>query len=237
VNPGTPSRHTKGGPFSEILKERAGEFRRPPRVVTLPLACWADEHPDRPAAPIEMGLRVASDEDFQRAQDEAAKAVVTFASAGDGDDKVRAYNDALITEIVAACTCQATNVQMPFFEMAALDVRRRLTPAGIKRLWEELQILEATAQPALSTVTEEGLGHLYAMLDRGVAWEYLPREEELRLKRLLEHVRLNLAVAEELAERDGVALVVGLEPEAREPATQEVSAAAAALDRMTHPSR
>lgn len=179
-----------------------------------------------------MGLRLASDEDKQRAQDEAAKAVSTFASAGDGDDKVRAYNDALITEIVAASTCQATNVQMPFFEMASLDVRRRLTTAGIRRLWEELEILEATAQPALPTITEEGLGHLFAICDRAVAWEYLPKEEELRLKRLLEHARQSLAIGEEMAERDGVAVVVGRQSDASE-TTGEPSVASAALDRMT----
>lgn len=202
-----PVRAVRGGPFAALLaRGNASALRKPPHVFELPLSAWADGHADKPAAPTVIGMRLPSDEDERRAEDEADKAVETFASSGDIDSRIRARNSALISELVAASTCQASDVTQAFFETASLDVRRRLTTAGVQRLWQELQTLKASTEPGMPELDVEGLAHLTAMLDRGVGFDHMPREEAKRLRRLLEHVRLALSQGEEVAERNGVAL-------------------------------
>lgn len=196
-----------GGPFAAMLRREGPALRKPPKVVELPLSAWADGREDKPAAPIPIGLRLPSEDDVQRARDEASKAIEEFASRGDTDDRVSAYNDALVRELVASSACQAADVTKPFFEMASLDVRRRLTPDGVKRLYQEIEALRTGCDPAMPELDPEGLAHLTAMLDRDVWKDHLPYEEAKRIRRLLEHARQELFEAEQRAERAGVPLV------------------------------
>lgn len=221
----------RGGPFAELLRSGGKALRKPPKVVELPLTAWADGHSDKPAAPIPIGLRLLSSEERQRAADEADKAVAVFASQADEDGQTRAYNSALIAELVASAACQAADVTVGFFEMASLDVRRRLTASGIQRLWQELQALEAASEAAMPELDVEGLAHLVAMLDRDVAFAQMPREEARRLKRLLEHVRVAMQEAELRAERAGVAIVGFGSAEPREEPRADLENVLAALER------
>jgi len=194
-----------GGTYENLLKREGGGSRKPPLVVTLPLSAWADEQTDKPSGPIPIGLRLPADDDAEVSQDEANKTADTFAAHGDYDDRVRAYNAALVREMVARCTCQAVDVTLPFFECGALDVRRRLTTDGITRLWQELEVLRSASDPSMPEIEPvEGFAHLLVMYDRGVAWDFMPREEQKKCRRLLETVRQLMQEGEARAEAAGV---------------------------------
>ncbi len=193
-----------GGSFAALLKRGVVGGRTPPKVVELPLTAWDDGQSDKPTSPIPIGLKLPSETDNETSQAEAIKAGDTFAAGGDYEDKVRAYNDALMRELIARCTTLAADVTCPFFELAALDVGRRLTREGVQRLWQELEVLRTASDasmPELDAV--EGFAHLLAMWERGSALKYLPREELKKCLRLLEFVRQSLAEGETRAEMAG----------------------------------
>lgn len=193
-----------GGSYASLLKRGAVGGRTPPHVVTLPLSAWDDAREDKPAAPIPIGLKLPSEIDCESCQGEAEKAAERFAPAGDYDDKVTAYNDAIIRELIARCSTLAGDVTQPFFEMGALDVGSRLTRDGVQRMWQELEVLREASNASMPEIDAvEGFAHLVAMWDREAAWAYLPPEEKKKCFRLLEFVRQSLAEGEERAERMG----------------------------------
>jgi hypothetical protein len=230
----------RGGPFADLLKSRDGKLlRKPGRVVELPLTGWADEQADKPSSPIPIGIRLPSEDDIQRARDEALKAIDTFASRGDADDRIAAYNDALIRELVASCTCQSVDVTVGFFELGALDVRRRLTTSGVQRLYQEIDALITSSDASIPELDDEGFSHLAVLWDRQIGLEHLPAEERRKVRRLLELCRQTLAEGEERAARAGVA-IIGREPERDEAPAEmapELASAFAAMQRRQAPDR
>lgn len=226
----------RGGVFADILKSSGDTRRKPPKVVTLPLDGWSDAERDKPSAPMPIGIRLPSPADDDRARDEAVKAVGRLPPGADEEDKILAFNNALIRERVAACTCLAEDVTQGFFEMAADEVMRRLSKSGLKRLWEEIEALQAGADVSLPELDVEGLAHLTAMLDRAVGFDHMPREDAKRLRRLLEHVRQELQVGEERAERAGV-MVLESSERAPEPLRDDLGHVIAAMERRQAPGR
>lgn len=163
--------------------------------------------------------------DLQRAEDEAAKAVEMFASHGERDDRIRAFNDALIREILAAATCQPMDVTQAWFEMGAHDIGARLTSEGIKRLYNEYEILRVGSDASMPEIDDEGFAHLVVTHDRAIGLEHLPPEDARLCKRLLEAARQLLVEGEVRAERSGVAILGGSderEVPAADPAVQEL---------------
>lgn len=227
----------KGGTFADLFKGGSDSRRKPPKVVTLPLDGWSDSERDKPSAPLPIGIRLPSPADDDRARDEAVKAVERLPAGAEQDDKILAFNNALIRERVAACACLAEDVTQGFFEMAAQDVMRRLSPSGLKRLWEEIEALQAGADVSLPELDVEGLAHLTAMLDRAVGFEHMPREDAKRLKRLLEHVRQELQEAEVRAERAGVPLLALGPTLPAPPLPDDLANVLAAIERQKAPSR
>lgn len=188
-------------------EKKKGVDHKPPRVVELPLVAWAASSSERPAAPIPIGLRLPSEDDRQQARNAALDAVGLDVT--DPEDRVSIFNDALIRELLAAACCLAVDERQPFFGSGSLEIAQRLTTEGVKRLWQELGVLDDASKVSMPEATDEGFSHLVAMWDRGVGFEYMPPEEAVRLRRLVECVRQEMAEAEERASALGVILAAG----------------------------
>jgi hypothetical protein len=188
-----------------ILKQKKGP-QKPPCVVELPKSAWADGA----SAPIAIGLRLPAQNDYEEAAREALAASAGFAADGDEEDRAAAYNNVLMREVLARATCLAVDYVQPFFASAgALELGRRLTADGVRRLWQELELLIVSENPALPEATDEGMSHLIAIWDRGVALEKIPPEEARKIRRLIEFARQTLADVEAQADPHGVMASAG----------------------------
>jgi len=198
-----------GGSYASLLKTGTLSVRKPVHSVTLPLNCWEDSQSDKPAGPLPIGLKLPSETDVGIAESEAEK-MAERGNHVEYDEKIKAYNRALICELVARCSTLAADVTAPFWEMGALDVGRRLTSDGVQRLWQELEVIRTASDASMPEIDPvEGFAHLLAIWERGIAWDHLPREEQKKCFRLLEFVRQTLAEGEAIAERAGIPLVAG----------------------------
>lgn len=185
--------------FAEILK--AGP-RKPGRIVTLPTSAFAESAGDRPAAPVQIGLRLPSEQDFRRAQAEGSEREDELGPSADPDDRVRAFNSGVIVTLVAACSCLAMDATQPFFE-SYLEAEHRLTPDGLRLLWQALELLQVAENPSIPELTDEGMSHLWAIWERGEALAAMPDVEAKKIRRMLEWARQTLALAEEQADALG----------------------------------
>lgn len=187
--------------FADML--RSGP-RRPGRVVTLPLTAWSETTKDRPAAPIDVGLRLPSELDIRRANQEGAEREEALGPSADPDDRTREFNSGVMVSMIAACTSLAVDASLPFFE-SYLEAEMRLSPDGVRLLWQELELLQISSSPALPELTDEGMSHLWAMWERGEALAIMPPEEAKKVRRALEWARQQLAFVEEHLEAGALA--------------------------------
>ncbi len=132
------------GAFRELL---AKETRRPPLVITLPPALFADTWPDKPTSPVECGIRLISERDLHEARANAARTAWSF-HPEDEEVQVRldAYHDALVSNCAARAACDPADVTKSFFGDMPED------------------------QAALA-MTSEGLRVIFAALDRATVGE------------------------------------------------------------------
>lgn len=194
--------------FQKQLKERGPAARKPPRVVELPVSAWAPNVTGCPSAPVPIGLFPPSEPTIEAARSNALQESAIKAADGDEDDRTLAYNDCFIREVLGGSTCLAMDVTKPFFA-TPLEMANRLTVEGLRRLWQELEVLRVSDSPGMPEIDDAGASHLDAMLVRGVAWEILEPEETRKIRRLLEHCRQVMADAEDVAEKRGVILATG----------------------------
>lgn len=228
--------------FEQILKKTPTGRRRPGALVELPLSAWAEDQPDRPHVPIGMGIRMLSELDRQGARDEALKFSTNF-TAATYEDQTHIYNDALVAELVARAACQMADVTLGFFDGGAMDVRRRLTTGGVQRLFNELEALEAKADPAMPEIDEAGFSQLITLYGRGVWEKGLEPADAMYARRLLECVRRLFAEGEARAEALGMDLIepsaelVALAGQAAQGGRGERAALEDALAAMAHRKR
>jgi hypothetical protein len=194
--------------FGDLLKRNNGLPPAPPRVVRLPPSAWADDREDKPVSPVEIGLRLPSEADITNAKEEAVKALARL-EGGDHEDKVDYFNDALMRHLVASATCQPLNRTEHYFSMGADELAVRLTKDGLRRMYNELEALQASDNPGMPEAGDEEFAHLVAMWDRGIAWDFMPPEEAKKVRRLIEYARQQMTEAEMKAESNGHALVAG----------------------------
>lgn len=187
--------------FSKLLKTGKGEARKPARVIELPPSAWADHREDKPREPVRIGIRLISEEDTQIARSEAARLAVEFVSEGGEDDRIAAFNDALMRVCAANGTCSPLDVEQPFFMSGELEIRARLTSEGVRRIWHEVEGLHLASNPSVSEIDDEGLAELFASLHHG-ALDRLEKADASRVRRLLELCRIDLA---EFAEQHDLA--------------------------------
>jgi hypothetical protein len=184
--------------FSKLLRSGGKADVRPPaRVVTLPSSAWADSRTDKPLEPVKIGIRLISEQDTQAARSEAAKVAVELAPVTPGaditeDEQTAAYNGALMRFAAEYGTCDPKNAELPYFSLGEFEIRGRMTPEGIRRLWHEIEALHIASDPSVSEVDDEGLAELFASLHAD-ALDRLEKSDAALVRRLLEICRSRLA--------------------------------------------
>lgn len=141
---------------------------KPLRVAILPITAWATDYEGRAIQPVEIGLKILSESDIQSARSEAVRAAWNCIPGEPGDTKteerIEAFNDALIRFAVARGTCKPTDATLPYWDMAEDVVSLALTTDGIKFLWEELQKLKIERSPLSAEIDDDEASSLAAWL-------------------------------------------------------------------------
>lgn len=165
-----------------------------PRIVVLTPDAFASDWAQRPAVEAAVGLRHVSQNDIASARVEANREATGFYAEHDGRKAVDAdlfaevYNDKLMEFLVARATCKPNDMGVPYFEYADSTVARALTPAGIRRLWDEYVILDrgtSVTLPACSDAEVKALGRKLSLIP--------PDELDDEVRKLCAHISERIA--------------------------------------------
>jgi hypothetical protein len=151
--------------MSTFTKAAASAARTPQRHVTLDPSAFADGWAEKPLEEVAIGLRLVGEDDVQAARVEAARLAIGWYDDGEGgcvdeDARVEAYNDALVRWIVARGATDPNDVTQPYFAMAEETVRVALTSEGVRRIWDELVLLQIGAGVRMAPATDPDLARL-----------------------------------------------------------------------------
>lgn len=172
--------------------------RKPPKHVTLPAASFhTDWWGDRPEQDACLGLCFVSDDDVQVARgiavQHAQEIVAREGKLLDAKAFDEAYNDSLITTLVARATHDPNDASKPYFAIPEMTIRRALIPEAIRRLWDELTLLHVGSGVAMPTAGDDEVRLLGSILVRGVALASAPPAVALEVRKmatyLLEQLR------------------------------------------------
>ncbi len=152
------------------------------RVVTLPPSSFVTSWEKRPQAPVEVGLRIVGEAALlaeQRAAWDVSKDIE------DDGLKVTSMESHAITGIVAAAMCKPKDATASWWDApgARNQVRTYLTPAAVKRLWEEYELLDRMLSPVSEQADDATVATLAEMVADGSLFADLNDEEEARVRR------------------------------------------------------
>lgn len=180
--------------------------RKPTRVAVLPPSAFADDWADRPEADVAIGLRFVSVEDVEIARNTAVRrAREWLAPKGQLLDERafnEAYNDEVITVIVARATTDPNDVGRTYFAVAEETIRRALNMQGVARLWDELQLMHLCSGVAMPRADDDDVALLTAILSRGVALAQAPEGVAIEARKLVSYLLEQLRKHDPEAEAD-----------------------------------
>jgi hypothetical protein len=149
--------------------------KKPPGKIILPPSAFADDWADKPAGDVAIGLRFVSQADADVGRREAEREAVGFYSEmrgthvpTDPETVADIYNDALIMHAVARGTCNPNDVTEPYWVAADDQVKHALTPAGARRIWDELVIMTKSKGPSRRAADPDECKKLGRLLAAGV---------------------------------------------------------------------
>lgn len=167
--------------FAKILGSKTRHARS---VCTVPPSAFADTWTRRPVGPIKMGLRLISETELGLAQSSAANAAWdAYERKEDLELRLEAYNDHLITNVLAQVLVQADDISKPYFAPApeAL-IREALNAGGIRHLWAAYSALAIAAGELAPEATAEELAALNVTVVAGMA--VVDAGSQTRIRRL-----------------------------------------------------
>jgi hypothetical protein len=176
------------------LREAAGP--KPAEVVELRPEHFADTWPGKPTEAVRVGLRIVSEANLQTGRAEAARqAWERFPDEElDEEERVDAFNDALMAWVVAKATTQPDNAAVPWLEMAQDNLPIALSSGGLRELWYRVEALTVERSPLSPEATDDDLVKLVEALQSGAAWTSADGPAARRARRLLRRAMHELAL-------------------------------------------
>jgi len=109
-----------------------------------------------------------------------------------------AYNEAVMRHMVARGTCDPNDVNKPYFKHAEDNVRDWMTTDAVRRVWDELLVLQAISSVAILRASPEDVERTARILADGRAMSALQPGDHIEVRTLLGYV-LTLLVGTGLA--------------------------------------
>lgn len=169
---------------------------RPPlRIVVLPPTAFADDWREKPDADVAVGLSLLSESDIETARAEAARrAWSDHPEERDLENRVDAFNDRLMTILVGRSLCDPNNAARPWDHLQGLaeeGARERLTPAGIKKVYDELEAMMIGTSPTRAPIEDDQMFDIVDSFLERIG--KIPTDRAERVRRLLGFVAEELA--------------------------------------------
>lgn len=186
--------------MSTLEKLVSAAVKRPaPRTFDLLPEYFAETWGNRPTAPLKIGLRVPSEQEYRNAAVEAETAQgEAFATAHkdprliDRADElgVAAYNSKLLTFCVARGICNVQNVTLPhqYFELPEDEIPLALKSNAIRRIFDEIERLAIDQSPVFAEANEVELLELAEILATDDPFEDVSNVQRSRCLRYLKLV-------------------------------------------------
>lgn len=154
--------------FDSALEQQTGGEIPPPKVVKLPLSAWSSTYDGRPECDVRVGLRLPGQEDSDAIEAEALKSLRENLEQGD-DAAMKAYQESKLTNLVAACICSPEDVTAAheLFPMPNALLQVALTKQGLRRLFDEIELLQIETSPAFGEASDEQVAVLVELLTGG----------------------------------------------------------------------
>ena len=179
--------------FSKVLG--ANRTRAARSVVPVPPSAFADTWLRKPHGLVKMGLRLISEAELTIAQGAAAKTALELVPEPDTFElRVEAFQDNLITNVLAQVLVQADDITQPYFAPApeAL-IRGALNAGGIRHLWAAYSALAIADGELAPEATAEELATLGATL--ATELPTLEASAAVRIRRLARAMLDEIALA------------------------------------------
>ena len=181
--------------------EREDGGPTPPRhTAVFSPDIFADTWALKPKADVCIGFRLIPSRDIIAAKAQAEEQARKWYPRADladltpeGIDKSLqeandAYNDAVMRHCVARATCDANDVSKSYFKHAEDTVRDALTEDGVRRLWDQLLIVQAQTAVGVLRAGPDDIERVAAILADGRAFEALSHGDKIECATLLGYV-------------------------------------------------
>lgn len=152
--------------------------KAPPTFKLVPPDVFKDNWHERPTDPIAVGIRRISDKEVSLARSNAARSAWNLHRATDDEaNRILAFQNLLLRELIAASVCDPNDVTRP----GALDVDA-LTTEGVKYVWDLIDVFHASTSPCNR---EASFDELDALADMAPLAADLTGAQGRRIRRLL----------------------------------------------------
>lgn len=173
--------------FRAIAPKHA-ERRAAAKVVTLQPSAFAESWAKRPTMPVQIGLRLVSDEALDNARASAAQVAWEVHGEQAPQGRVEAYNETLIRSILAqACVKPSDSSVLHFGSAAESVIAMQLTSDGVLALWEAYELLKVETSPLSPEVTDGQLQALATAIADGSLMTRLHARDQRVIRRILRH--------------------------------------------------
>lgn len=165
--------------------------RQASRIVTMEPAMFAETWGSRPVDAVQIGLRLVSEGDVERARATAVQRAIQDI-AEPGPERNDAYNDVVIREVLARAVCQPEDARAPFFDLPSEAMQSAFTVDAVKLLWHEYDLLRIESCTYLREADDDDLVDLSSLLLDESAWSQLSVAQAKRLRRIAYHLLVQL---------------------------------------------
>lgn len=163
---------------------------KPSRIVIVPPSAFADDYEDKPKEPVRVGLRLVSEQVFNRSRTAAAQdAWKSHPENDDEGNRIDRFNQKLVGLIVAHAAVEPENAAAAYFGPMAEDkILRAMTSEGIRMLYDEYETYAISVSPTAPEATDDELGTIADGLESGSLLQGMDVVTARRARRLLRHV-------------------------------------------------
>lgn len=171
--------------MSGFQRHVAPQAVTPRRVVAMPSSAFSEKFHRRPLGPMEIGLRLIGETDYEKAQSMAADAALqAHPDEHPAEFRVEDFNDHLITNILAQACVQPHDITQHYFAPGPeVLIRESLTDGGIKYLWSRYEQFRIADAPTAPEADDDALRAFAERIGRG--FEGVDEVRLTRMRRLV----------------------------------------------------
>ena len=170
---------------SAFAAAKAAMPKRADCIVEVPVNLWAEGRPNRPAAPVKVGLRILSEADIARARSVAESfATKMHRDLASQDVWEECYNAHLIAAVLYDATVHPANVDQRWFSRDAA-VSMDLTTNGLQFLWDHYEMHRIASSTIAPEATDDEMLELADSLYAGDLFDGIDLERARRVRRLI----------------------------------------------------